>query len=183
MRIFRFKPEFRFFLDQNLRYFIYFQPVLGRFCTISRTFSGFFIIIRFWHESSFSCLYKWCRIILHPLLPGISGTDFMLSVMVDFSSDEESTAVASDVMYYLWTWALEFHSCLLYPGAVCNPPPGILNVYNSPIISFYDTYVNLCSVLSLSCSKAGLSWLEWFPMFPFAVILQCSILYTRFSRQ
>ncbi len=55
MRIFRFKPEFMFFLDQNLRYFIYFQPLFGCFCTISHTFSGFFIIFRFWHECSFSC--------------------------------------------------------------------------------------------------------------------------------
>ncbi len=57
MRIFRFKPEFRFFLDQNLRCFIYFQPFFRRFCIISRTVSGFYIIFRFWHESSFSCLH------------------------------------------------------------------------------------------------------------------------------
>ncbi len=44
MRIFRFKPEFSFCLDQNLCYFIYFQPLFGRFCTISHTLSGFLII-------------------------------------------------------------------------------------------------------------------------------------------
>ena len=34
------------------------KPVSGCFCPISHTFSGFFIIFRFWNESSFSCLNK-----------------------------------------------------------------------------------------------------------------------------
>ena len=41
MRIFRFKPEFRFFLDQNLRNFIYFQPLLGVFAQFHTLFQVF----------------------------------------------------------------------------------------------------------------------------------------------
>ena len=57
MRIFSFLTEFSFFHVQNLHSFIYFQPVFGCFCPISRTFSFFLTIFSFFQESLFPCLW------------------------------------------------------------------------------------------------------------------------------